>query len=113
MKAMLRSVNAKGIIYPTLMFVCPGCAEHHTGLHSLPVNTDKKSPAWIWNENLEAPTLTPSILTKSDYADGPKVCHSFLTDGVFNFLTDSTHSLAGKEVPIPDLPDWLFEDSAT
>jgi hypothetical protein len=72
----------------------------------LPVNCgDIKTPSWDWNGDLERPTLSPSILTQ-----GYTVCHSFLRDGVFEFLTDSTHSLAGQSVPIPDLPKWVEEE---
>ena len=90
--------------YPGIMFICPGCELEGSGVHILPVNNDVKAPSWDWNGDVEKPTLSPSILTKHDNF----VCHSFLTDGVFHFLSDSTHALAGKSVPIPDLPHWLL-----
>ena len=34
-------------------------------------------------------------------------CHSFLVDGVWQFLGDSAHALAGQNVPMVPLPDWL------
>jgi hypothetical protein len=86
----------------------------------LPVNVPKDSgldrPSWDWDGNLEAPTLSPSILTNGTRSvdhvrndDGtfrfPR-CHSFLKAGIFEFLTDSEHPLAGQKVPIPDLPEW-------
>lgn len=110
MKVSLRTVDDHGVIYSALMFVCPGCLEAHhgsSGIHMLPVNSTEKSPSWDWDGNLEAPTLSPSILTK--HQDG-FVCHSFLKAGVFEFLTDSTHSLAGKLAELPDLPSWSEED---
>lgn len=110
MKAKLIDVDDNGVYYQSLAFVCPGCALREngrwSGLHMIPVNTDKKSPSWDWNGDLEKPTLSPSILTNGHSSF---VCHSFLTDGVFNFLTDSTHPLSGQQIPIPDLPDWFFE----
>jgi hypothetical protein len=30
-------------------------------------------------------------------------CHSFVRAGMIEFLSDCTHELAGKTVPIPDL----------
>lgn len=33
------------------------------------------------------------------------LCHSFVTDGRIQFLTDSTHELAGQTV---DLPEWPY-----
>ena len=76
----------------------------------LPVNTDLKSPAWTWDGNLEAPTLSPSILTHTEpYVDGKGtgICHSFISAGIVEFLGDCTHSLAGQKVPLPELPDWF------
>lgn len=69
----------------------------------LPVNTELKTPSWNWNGNLEAPTLSPSILS-----NGYCRCHSFLKDGMFQFLNDCDHPLVGQEVPIPDLPEWAL-----
>jgi hypothetical protein len=108
MKAMLRGVDDHGVTYDYLMFVCPGCKAMGggSGLHMLPVNTQVKSPSWDWDGNLEAPTLSPSILTGKG---SPNICHSFLEAGVFQFLNDSTHPLASQFVPIPDLPDWVSD----
>ncbi len=80
-----------------------------TGLHLIPVNTTAKTPSWSWNGNPDLPTISPSILTHSG-PDGFNVCHSFLTDGVFHFLGDCSHQLAGKEAGIPDLPEWFIEE---
>jgi hypothetical protein len=109
MKAMLRTVNDNGKTYDVLMFVCPGCAaggpKDYEGLHMLPVNAENiDKPSWGWNGDLESPTLSPSILSK-----GYCVCHSFLRDGIFEFLTDSSHPLSGQNVPMPDLPDWATD----
>ena len=120
MKCSLRTVDDHGVVYQALMFVCPGCATPYphldgtlhtpSGLHMLPVNSPQKSPSWGWDGNLEAPTLSPSILTKIHPYDEMSrplgVCHSFLVAGVFQFLGDSTHEFAGQQVPLPDLPQW-------
>lgn len=90
-------------LYDALAFLCPGCAEMGgSGLHLLPVTPNEGRASWQWDGNLEAPTVSPSILTR--YSEG--VCHSFLRAGVFEFLGDCTHSLAGQKVPMPDLGDW-------
>jgi hypothetical protein len=72
------------------MFYCPGCKTPH----SFSVRF------WEWNKNLETPTVRPSLLT-----EGPSIgkCHLFITDGLIQFLGDSTHELANQTV---DLPDW-------
>lgn len=106
-KTKIRTLNNRGVVYTALMFVCPGCKaggpEGYDGLHLLPVNCDNYKPSWDWDGNEEAPTLSPSILTQ-----GYSRCHSFLKSGVFQFLQDSDHPLAGQEVPIPDLPEWAL-----
>lgn len=35
-------------------------------------------------------------------------CHSFLRNGVWEFLGDSAHHLAGQNVPMVPLPDYLL-----
>lgn len=37
-------------------------------------------------------------------------CHSFLSEGVWQFLGDSAHYLAGQSVPMVPLPDWLVRE---
>lgn len=94
--------------YQGLMFWCPGCeaADGGGGLHLLPIAGDTGGkPRWDFDGNLEAPTLTPSILTRIS-RDPELVCHSFLREGVFQFLNDCSHKLAGQHVPMPELPEW-------
>ncbi|MFZ3182555.1 MAG: DUF6527 family protein [Pseudomonas sp.] len=83
-----------------LFFECPGCDMPHRIQHGA-----GDGPRWVWNGNAEKPTFTPSILVR--YPWGPEqaeqVCHSFVTDGRIQFLSDCTHALAGQTV---ELPDW-------
>lgn len=73
------------------VFHCPGCGYgHHAAV-----------PRWSWNGSFEAPTFKPSLLVNSH--DPASRCHSFVTDGKIQFLSDCFHSLAGKTV---DIPDW-------
>ncbi len=119
MKSQLRKVNDHGVVYETLAFCCPGCVTErqvagwtdYEGLHMLPVNatTDIDKPSWQFDGNLEAPTLSPSILTKSKIGDKETRCHSFLRAGVFQFLDDCTHPLVGQHVPMSDLPEWAVK----
>lgn len=105
---MIRNISDHGIHYQALMFICPGCGND---LHMLPVNTDVKTPVWQWDGDLEAPTITPSILTQwGNETSGIHICHSFLTQGIFNYLSNCTHSFANQQIPIPDLPDWIVEE---
>lgn len=102
-------------------FFCPGCREiHHVWTHGT------RGANWTFNENVEKPTFSPSILvtgkeTEKDEnnnwtggwvrnPDGTakdQVCHSFVTDGRIQFLPDCTHPLAGQIVDIPTLPQHL------
>ena len=97
---------------------CPGCADSHR-IVIFGAN------GWTWNKSTTQPTVTPSIKVigvqwakdatfyKPRHAGVPEggevVCHSFLTDGQWQFLADSTHVLAGQTVPMVPLPDWLAE----
>lgn len=102
-----------------LFFECPGCDMLH-GISHGPGN----GPRWGWNGNVDKPTLTPSVLVRYHRYTPPAdtlemadkirsgevkqtrievVCHSFVTDGRIQFLSDCTHKLAGQTV---DLPDW-------
>lgn len=60
---------------------------------------------WSWNLCLERVTLHPSIRTIYPHADGEILCHSFVRDGVVEFLSDCTHELAGKNVPLLEV-EW-------
>lgn len=78
-----------------LMFWCPGCDIAH-GVNS----------TWAFNEDYEKPTFSPSVLATGSEWEG-KRCHSFVNQGRIQFLTDSTHDLAGQTVAIPA---WPFEE---
>lgn len=103
-------------------FWCVGCNESH----SVPVNGQGR-PQWTFNGDYEKPTLSPSIkITSGHFVDGwtkqrgcwcnepPDgeewgfscgICHLFVEDGVLKYCSDSTHALAGQNVPMVDLPD--------
>lgn len=110
MKILKRVESAPGVRYG-YRFECPGCGVPHV----IPVEPSPKG--WGFNENEEAPTFTPSILvyphrylikTPDEFPpDGlvgeSPLCHSFVRDGKIEFLSDSTHPLAGKTVPLPPI----------
>jgi hypothetical protein len=93
---------------------CPGCKENHF-----------YDSRWNFNGNFDFPTFTPSYLRRSGHympehkgdcwctyserfpdeepiPDSMKcmVCHSFLTDGKLQFLSDCTHHLARKTIDL-------------
>lgn len=79
---------------------------------------------WTFNNNGDSPTFSPSVLVTWTHGDPPvtsenfeewkrnpwpqtkvnKVCHSFVRDGMIQYLTDCTHALAGQTIPLPDYP---------
>lgn len=75
-------------------FHCPGCDSPH-------VITD----SWQCNGDVESPTISPSILVKGALRPFELygTCHSFVTDGRIEFLSDCTHHLAGQTVELPDI----------
>lgn len=64
----------------------------------LPITIGPKETTsqWLWNGDVEKPTLSPSIRT----TNGTIVCHSLINDGMVNFCADSTHEFSGKTVEL-------------
>lgn len=89
-----------------LAFMCPGCKTYHQLGYG-----EGHGPRWAWSGGATAPTFRPSVLVSYNGADAGRdgapyaVCHSFVTDGWIEFLTDSTHALAGQRVELPDVED--------
>jgi hypothetical protein len=54
------------------------------------------------NEDLE----WDALLAPENVTTAPR-CHSFVRNGHIEFLSDSTHALAGQTVQLPPLPEWL------
>jgi hypothetical protein len=97
-----------------LLFWCPGCNEHH----GVPVAMGDVR-GWSWNASTMRPTLSPSILVRFTVAGTDRVpsrqydgqypcktsegiCHSFVREGMIEYLGDCTHALAGQTVELPD-----------
>lgn len=104
---------------------CPGCNDTHMVCVGHPEAAGR--PCWDWDGNLEAPTVNPSIKvggvqwqpedafykpTHASVSPGGEICcHSFVRAGIWEFLGDCTHHLAGQHVPLPELPD-IWGDNA-
>lgn len=73
-------------------FFCPACQEVH-GFND----------TWQFNFDLEKPTVTPSLLVTG--GEKNLHCHSYITLGKIQFLSDSKHAFAGK---IVDLEEFRF-----
>ncbi len=82
-----------------LCIYCPACKRAHV--------TDLVR--WTWNGDVNRPTFHPSILHKFERTGAaPEVCHSFVKDGMIQFLGDCTHECAGKTL---SLEEWTNENA--
>lgn len=77
-------------------------------LHPYRVSGEAVGPKWQWNNNVELPTFTPSLLVNQ--SDPDTRCHLFLTDGKIQFLGDCFHELKNTTVDMVDIPEpevWI------
>lgn len=92
--------------------MCPGCeTEHIIYTKSL----FEKCPVWSFNNDMEKPTFSPSLLVRTGkYVPGHEdfddegynfssICHSFINNGMIQFLDDCTHKLKGQTVELPNI----------
>lgn len=75
---------------------CPGCKTHHGFTTKHPT-----FPPWTFNGDVDKPTFTPSMLVNGDYPESR--CHSFVTDGKIQFLSDCFHELKNTTVDLPEI----------
>lgn len=118
----------------SLTYYCQGCKGAH-GITV--VAGTKPKPCWQWNGDVNKPTFEPSVLVRTTgapegrdimtpeeeaeydaiYAKGGReavyasrfgrVCHTFVRNGMVQFLGDCTHEFAGQTVPLPELPEYM------
>ena len=98
-------------------FYCDGCKSGHT------IEVESPSARWQWNGDRVKPTISPSILCwlehrpdedeeEKKYVDSRR-CHSFVREGMIEFLSDCGHELAGKTVPLHPFPkDYGLPENA-
>jgi hypothetical protein len=107
-RVVAQSSNSAGV--KEYRFYCEGCKGNHT------INE-----SWTFNDDLIKSTFTPSILVRSGhYMEGHTGdscwctynaanpdhqapfkcgrCHSYVTDGKIQYLSDCTHKLAGRTI---------------
>ncbi len=96
-----------------LNFWCPGCDEPHS------IRTEGPNSNWGWNGDEVKPTFTPSVKVTSPANPNAseefkewrteRICHSFVKDGMIQFLGDCTRAMANQTIPIPPLSTWRYE----
>jgi hypothetical protein len=98
--------NEKG----NIAIFCPGCKTHHVIATKAP---QSNGAMWSFNGDMYSPTFSPSLLirTGSHAVPGfidpeglpPVTCHSFITNGKIQFLSDCTHDLKNQTVDLPEV----------
>jgi len=116
MAKIKRYTKADGGYHGELGFMCPGCRRKHF-INDSETELSHGEPVWTFNGDFDKPTVRASILTWCwQYNPATKehdikcdVCHSFITDGTIQFLSDCMHELAGQTVELPELPETKLE----
>jgi len=76
------------------LFLCKGCGyEHAIALKSEGGNHD-------FNMDLDNPTISPSVLFNHN---PDRICHSFVKNGMIQYLPDCWHDLKGQTVELPEI----------
>jgi len=84
---------------PDYIFECPACGCSHGIWNKMPDGTH----GWDFDGNMEHPTISPSIYVESGDEHGHTICHSFVKNGMIQYLSDCTHELAGKTIELSEI----------
>ena len=88
---------------------CPACDFEHSFRVDEKYWSREGKDVWYFNGDYERPTFYNSEKMKklgSMLSQNPKrtrICHSYLENGLWRFLKDSTHDMAGQE-NVPMVP---------
>lgn len=95
MKKLETVVNIDKSVYGYAVY-CPGCNQVH-------VIATSGHIAWTFNNDMEKPAFQPSLMVNRDLSNptAPR-CHSYITEGKFQYLDDCTHALANQTIEIPE-----------
>lgn len=99
---MARVIRISGV--NALAFECPACRN----MHRVPLDetVQPNGCKWTWNQDMDFPSFDPSIKIEEFEPLTQKLkyrCHSIVTGGKIAFQSDSTHTLAGQTVPLPEI----------
>ena len=111
MPKLKRYTTADGSYHGELGFMCPGCKCRHFINDELTDVEARQNGVWTFNGDFGKPIIRASILTRSyrknevtgKYDIEIDRCHSFITDGMIQFLNDCHHSLVGQTVELPEI----------
>jgi len=76
------------------LYMCLGCGyEHAFALRS-------EGGYHEFNMDLNNSTVSPSLLERNN---PERICHSFIRNGMIQYLNDCHHHLAGKTIELPEI----------
>jgi hypothetical protein len=105
--------HPNGVVVRVHYYWCPGCDALH-GITIKPDVNPNNGAGWEFTGTKDNPTYSPSQLSLWEgTVDGKphkRVCHTFIRNGKIEFLSDCTHAMKGKTVPLPALPTGIFGD---
>lgn len=97
MTKIKESKNSKG--EKLYKFICPGCNCEHAF-----------NDGWSFNHDYDKPTISPSFLQRGFLGINNEkpmygTCHSFIKDGMIQYLGDCTHDLKNTTVELPEFTE--------
>ena len=88
--------------------LCPACEFEHSFRVDAEYWEREGKDVWEFNGDSEKPTFGGSMLSQNPQKT--RICHSYVEDGLWRFLEDSTHEMAGQgNVPMIPYPDDYWE----
>ena len=85
----------------SLSALCPACKFEHSFDVDLEKHGKHTRDIWTFDGNYESPTFNPSMLSNKNQTDEYKpICHSWLHNGIWQFLGDCTHVMANQRIPM-------------
>src|SRR5680860_1899129 len=75
-------------------YFCKGCGYEHC------FALKNKGGHHDFNMDLENPTISPSLLQNFS---PDRICHSFIKNGMIQYLGDCWHELRGQTIELPDI----------
>ncbi len=108
-----RTVIDQGVNKRYHFYWCYGC----DSLHFVAINPDKNTigAGWDFSGTLENPIYSPSQLIRYEYGPAEErkthICHTFIKDGMIQYLGDCTHEFRNQTIPMSPLPDWFLKQS--
>ena len=99
-KAVETPIKKEGYINSDYIFYCNGCKCHH-GVWT--TNKNGNNAIWQFNNDLNKPTVSPSILVHWVNKGKDFICHSFINNGNIQYLGDCTHELRNTTIELPEI----------